>query len=120
MITALKATSSEEEAILAETQREPRFEVKSLAFSPDSATLAVGTSIGQVKLFDARNGNLARALDDAQGKKADGQTADKYMPLRARLAAPCWPFPRTAACWPVGGRPFAAVSLLRTASGRAG
>ena len=84
-IATLKLISKEEEAILAETQRAPYFEVNALAFSPDSTALAVGTSIGQVKLFGARTGNLVRSFDDVQGKKADAQTADRFVPLTRAL-----------------------------------
>ncbi len=50
-VAVLKLTTVVEDAMLGAT---PRFEVTALAFSLDGKVVAVGTSIGQVKLYDAR------------------------------------------------------------------
>ena len=88
LIAALKLTTPEEDALLAEAsmlwythwgpERSPYFEVNSLAFSPDGSLVAVGTSVGQVKLFNAHTGKLVRSLDDQKGKQADKKTTEKY------------------------------------------
>jgi hypothetical protein len=43
--------------------------------------VAVGTSIGQVKLFKARTGELVRSLDDEQAKRADKRTPENLNAL---------------------------------------
>lgn len=53
------------------------FEQTPLAISPDGKILAIGTGLGQVKLFDTATGKRLRALDDEQGKKADDQAPEK-------------------------------------------
>lgn len=53
-VVTLKLTTGEEDTLLAATERVPDFQVTALAFSPDGTMLAVGTNIGQAKLFDAR------------------------------------------------------------------
>ena len=46
-----------------------------------------GTSIGQVKLFDARSGKLVRSLDDEGARLADEETPDHWKPLRRALGS---------------------------------
>ena len=52
-VVSLKLSSNEEDTVLAANDRVSHFEVKALAFSPDGNVVAVGTSIGQVKLYSA-------------------------------------------------------------------
>ena len=56
-------------------------EVRTLAFSPDSCTLAVGTDLGQVKLFDFRTGKLLFTLDDVVREKTGGNVLPKLLEL---------------------------------------
>jgi WD40 repeat protein len=78
-IISLKLTTAEEQALLAQSEREPPFlEVEALAFSPDGNVLAVGTRAGQVKLFDVRSGALVRSLEDAAAKRAAKNTPGKF------------------------------------------
>ena len=78
-ITTLELFSEEEEAILANA----RFlEVVELAFSPDSSVLAVGHSLGQVKLFDARTGKFKLSLDDVAGRAETGKALHGFPELR--------------------------------------
>ena len=90
-LATLALFSEEEESILAETQPAPGVEVRALAFSPDSSVVAVGNSLGQVKLFDARSGGLVGALDDVARKGNEppgrGQAADAASRARERLGA---------------------------------
>ena len=76
-VISLKLTTSEEDAVLAATEGIHHFEVNALAFSPDGNMVAVGTGIGQVKLFNSRTGELVRSLDDAPAKVADKKTPKK-------------------------------------------
>jgi hypothetical protein len=55
-VVSLKLTTADEDTVLAQTERVPDFEVRALAFSPDGNVLAVGTTVGQVKLFHVRTG----------------------------------------------------------------
>ncbi len=47
--------------------------------------MAVGTSIGQVKLYDARTGSLLRLLDDQAAKLADKRTPENWQPLERAM-----------------------------------
>ena len=87
LVVSLKFSTKEEDAVLAATERVSRFEVKTLAFSPDGRLLAVGTSIGQVKLFDLRTGELVRSLDDERAKLADKKTPESWKPLRRAMGS---------------------------------
>ena len=69
-IVSPKLTSTDEDASIGSVERVPSFQVEALAFSPDGGILAVGTSLGQVKLFNARTGELVRVLDDEQARLA--------------------------------------------------
>ena len=84
-VASLKLSTAEEDAVLGATRQVSHVEVLALAFSPDSKLLAVGTSIGQVKLFDARTGELMRSLDDATSKLRDEQTPDNWKSLRRAI-----------------------------------
>ena len=86
-VASLKLTTDEEDAVLAATERVSHFEVKALAFSPDGNVVAVGTSIGQVKLFHARTGELVRSLDDEAAKLADKKTPENWKSLRRAMGS---------------------------------
>jgi len=84
---SLPLTTDEEDAVLAATQRVSHVEASALAFSPDGNVVAVGTSIGQVKLFDARTGELLRSLDDEEAKLADAETPAEWKTLRRAMGS---------------------------------
>jgi len=86
-VVSLKLTTNEEDAVFAATEPVPHFEVKALAFSPDGKLLAVGTSVGQVKLFNARTGELVRSLDDEKAKLADKKTPKKWTSLNRAMGS---------------------------------
>ena len=96
-IVSLKLTTEDEDKMLAAASdiwqanfgpdRVPYFLVKSLAFSPDGSLLAVGTSVGQVKLFNAQTGELVQALDDQEGKAADKKTIESARPLKRAMGS---------------------------------
>jgi WD40 repeat protein len=71
----------QESEVLTKANRRPVCEVNALAFSPDGNVLAVGTNVGQIKLFRARTGELIRILDDEKGRLADQRTTDPQKPL---------------------------------------
>jgi beta-lactamase regulating signal transducer with metallopeptidase domain/DNA-binding beta-propeller fold protein YncE len=56
-------------------------EVTAIAFSPDGEVLAVGTSVGQLKLFDVRTGKEVNRFDDREGRLADNKTPDFWKQL---------------------------------------
>ncbi len=87
MVASLKLTTDEEDALLAAAERVSHFEVEALALSPDGNVAAVGTSIGQVKLFDARTGELVRSLDDERAKLADEKTPENWKSLRRAMGS---------------------------------
>lgn len=86
-VASLKLTTSEEDAVLAATERVSHFEVKALAFSPDGNVVAVGTDIGQVKLYGAWTGELVRSLDDEKAKLADKETPESWQSLRRAMGS---------------------------------
>jgi WD40 repeat protein len=85
VVVSLKLTSADEDAVLAMTARISHIEVKALAFSPDGKSLAVGTNIGQVKLFNSQTGELIRSLDDEPAKIADPKTPENWKPLKRAI-----------------------------------
>lgn len=87
VIVSLKLTTPEEEAVLAATDRVTHVEATDLAFSPDATVIAVGTNIGQVKLFKAHTGELVRTLDDALAKLADKETPANWMSLKRAIGS---------------------------------
>ncbi len=86
-VVVLKLTTADEDAVLGATERVSHFEVTALAFSPDGKVVAVGTSIGQVKLYDARTGALLRLLDDHAGKLADKETPENWTALERAMGS---------------------------------
>jgi len=85
-IISLPLTTSTEEKRLFATERVPPFHVKALAFSPDGTVLAIGTSIGQVKLFNARTGEI-HSLDDNREKVADKKSPEKLKSLARAMGS---------------------------------
>jgi len=73
--------TGEESAVWKAIDRSPSFEITALAFSPDASLLAIGTSMGQVKLFAIRPGKPVQPLDDAAGKQAGKGTPKQFQPL---------------------------------------
>jgi serine/threonine-protein kinase len=86
-IVSLKLSTPEEDAVLAATERVFHFEVTALAFSPDASLLAIGTSIGQVKLFNSQTGELVRSLDDEKSRLADKDTPENWKPLNRAMGS---------------------------------
>lgn len=60
-------------------------EATAMAFSPDGRTLAIGTSVGQLKLYDVETGKRLKSLDDEQGRLADDKTPDSWKQLPRAL-----------------------------------
>ena len=86
-VAILKLTTADEDAVLAATRRLPYFEVTALAFSPDGKVVAVGTSIGQVKLYDSRTGALLRLLDDRAARFADKKAPENWKSLERAMGS---------------------------------
>ena len=86
-VASLKLSAPEEDAVLAATERISHFEVTALAFSPDGNLLAVGTSIGQIRLFQPQTGELVRLLDDEKAKLADKETPERWKSLKRALGS---------------------------------
>ncbi|MBW3540422.1 MAG: protein kinase [Planctomycetes bacterium] len=86
-LVSLELSIDDEDAVLAATQRVSHFEVTALAFSPDGNVLAVGTSIGQTKLYNARTGELVRSLDDEQARLSDKETPQNWSSLARAMGS---------------------------------
>ncbi|HEY2251223.1 MAG TPA: protein kinase, partial [Planctomycetaceae bacterium] len=80
-------TTSDEDTLWKAIDRSPPFEVAALAFSPDASLLAIGTRLGQVKLFNIQSGKFVRSLDDAAGKRQDKGTPEQFQPLERALGS---------------------------------
>jgi WD40 repeat protein len=87
IVVSLKLTTADEDAVLGATKRIFHVEVTALALSHDASVVAVGTSIGQVKLYDARTGEVLRSLDDEAEKLADEKTPANWKSLRRALGS---------------------------------
>ncbi len=81
IVVSLKLSTADEDAVFAATERLSHFEATALAFSPDGKVLAIGTNVGQVKLFNPRTGELLRLLDDKQARLADEKTPENWKSL---------------------------------------
>ncbi len=86
-LVSLKLTSADEDALFSTAKQAPNFQVEALAFSPDGRMLAVGTSLGQVKLYSAHSGELVQSLDDKEGKQADKNISDGLKPLARAIGS---------------------------------
>lgn len=84
-VASIRLTTKSEEAILDAAEGIPHFEVRSMAFSPDGEMVAVGTSLGQVKLFNARTGELILSLDDEPARLAQKRTPEKLKSLKRAM-----------------------------------
>ena len=86
---SISLTTQDEDALLATTEgpRDFDFDVGSLAFSPDGTLLAVGTGLGQVKLFDSRTGKLVLSLDDEPAKLAVPWNPGKLRSLKRAMGS---------------------------------
>ena len=84
-LVSLEVTSADEDAVLAATPRISHVEATAVAFSPDGKLVAVGTSIGQVKLYNAPSGELLRSLDDDVAKLADQETPENWKTLKRAM-----------------------------------
>ena len=67
--------------------RAPNFQVEALAFSSDGSLLAVGTSWGQIKLFNTRNGEIVRLLDDEPARQAAKGTPEALKSLKRAMGS---------------------------------
>ncbi|MGI8977829.1 MAG: protein kinase domain-containing protein [Pirellulaceae bacterium] len=88
-VVSLQLTTKEEDEILAAAEGLPHFEVGPLAFSPDGNTLAVGTGMGQVKLYATSlvTGFLGLSLDDEPAKLAEKKTPEKLKSLKRAMGS---------------------------------
>ncbi len=100
----LRITTDEEDAILSATKQVSHVDATALAFSPDRTWLSVGTSIGQIKLFDAQTGDFIRSLDDQPARLADTETPENWKAMVRGLGS-------------VGGLAFSADGTLLAACG---
>jgi hypothetical protein len=87
VLVSLELTTDEEDAVLAATDRVSDVEVTALASSPDGNVVAVGTSIGQVKLMNIQTRELVQALDDEQARLADKETPEDWASLQRAMGS---------------------------------
>jgi serine/threonine-protein kinase len=84
---SLKLTTAEEDAVLAATEHMNHSQVAGLAFSAAGDVLAVGTSIGQVKLYNPLTGDLIRTIDDPESRLADKETPANWKPMARAIGS---------------------------------
>lgn len=73
--------------LVAATDGISRDEATALTYSLDGNLLAVGTIVGQVKLFNPRTGELVRALDDEPDRRAGGKIPENLKSLSRALGS---------------------------------
>ena len=118
---SLNLTTRAEDAVLAAMGRVPDFTVTALAVSPDGNLVAVGTDVGQVKLFHSRTGKLVRSLDDEPARRADQKTPDGLKSLaRALGSARSLAFSPDGSLLAVCGGSFADDPLVSDGTSRSG
>ncbi len=78
---SLPLLTGTEQKLLAATEKTPHFEVTALAFSSGGDVLAIGTNIGQVKLFSVGSGEIL-SLD-----VADKEAPEKLKPLAREMGS---------------------------------
>ena len=81
VVSSLKLTTADVDAVLDTTPRITHVEATALAFSPADDVIAVGTSIGQIHVFHARTGELIRTLDDEAARLADEEIPEGWKPI---------------------------------------
>ncbi|WP_425617748.1 protein kinase [Anatilimnocola sp. NA78] len=86
-LAKLTLISPEENELLKKLKQPLVCEVAALAFSPNGKVLAVGTTQGQVKLFDAVTGELIRSFDDVDGKGDATDTPELLRPFARALGS---------------------------------
>jgi len=102
LVLKLKVAPSETEKENGAVQKKPPtpVEITSLAFSPDGKTIAIGNSIGQVRLYDAATGVFAFTLDGARaaafGTSRPGPAAPKPSATGPSEAKPVVPSDKEA------------------------
>ena len=112
-VAVLQLTTADEDAVLGATERVSHFEVTALAFSPDGKVVAVGTSIGQVKIYDARTGALCDCWTIGRGNSRTRRLRKTGSRSRGRWGAlPRWRFRLTAACSPRAGARLAILLVF--------
>jgi serine/threonine protein kinase len=84
-VTSVDLTTADVNAALASSLTISDFSISALAFSPDGNLLAVGTTIGQVKLFNTHTGELVRTLDDHDANAAAKDTPEKWKLLKRAM-----------------------------------
>jgi len=120
-LASLALTTAEEDAVIAATERVSHVEATAIALSPDGGLVAVGTSIGQVKLFNARTGELLCSLDDEAAKLADEETPANWKTLmRAMGSIASLEFSPDGALLAACGRSFADFAPVFDGVGRLG
>ncbi len=86
-VVSLELTAADLDTVLAATERVSHMEPTALAFAPDGDIVAVGTSIGQVKFFKVRTGELVGSLDDVMARLADKGTPENWKPVRRAMGS---------------------------------
>jgi serine/threonine protein kinase/WD40 repeat protein len=115
VVATLQLLDADEAASFPCTDTDTLYVVNALEFSPDGSELAVGSSAGQVKMFDPRSGKLLRALDDTAGRKSIAKPTGKRASLtRAMGAADVVTFSPDGNLLAVGGGPFTDDSKPRS------
>jgi WD40 repeat protein len=117
----LNLTSEKEDKLLELTNRIPRCNVTSIDFSPDEELVAVGTSIGQIKLFNTKTGALVLSLNDEKERPDDKTVNEELRSLqRAMGGVKMVRFSPTGKSLAACGNSFSDVRLVASNSERLG
>ena len=87
VVVSLKLTTADEDAVLAATERISHIEATAPRILARWKLVAVGTSIGQLKLYSAQTGELLRSLDDEATRLADKETPQNWKSFKRALGS---------------------------------
>jgi WD40 repeat protein len=120
-LASLTLTTAEEDAVIAATERVFYLEATAIALSPDGSLVAVGTSIGQIKVFNVQTGELLCSLDDEAAKLVDEETPPNWKTLRRAMGSVAsLEFSPDGALLAACGRSFADFAPVFDGMGRLG
>lgn len=80
-LATLPLLTPDESAVVDATPQVSHVAARALAFSPNGTLLAVGTNVGQIRLYEVATGELLRTFDDSTARLADTKSPELWKSL---------------------------------------